>query len=125
MTEEPLQTDVMLREIARAADAKKAEDIVILKLSGISSITDYFLICSGQSIRQCQTITDAIEENLSGAGVKPLSVEGKAAARWILMDYGDVIVHIFQQETRDFFDLERLWGDADQVSVEELLGEND
>lgn len=84
----------------------------MLDIAAASSVTDYFLICSGGSARQAQAIADAIDEQLKKAGIMPLGIEGYRDGRWILMDYGDVIVHIFAQETRDFYDLERLWANA-------------
>src|ERR671923_2249300 len=99
-----------------AAD-KKALDVVLLDMRDTSSITDYFLICSGGSERQVQAIADAIDEQLSQSGIASLGVEGYREARWILMDYGDVIVHVFSQDTRGFYDLERLWANAPKVDV--------
>lgn len=97
-----------------AAD-RKALDVVVLDMCQASSITDYFLICSGGSNRQVQAIADAIDEQLAKQGVAALGVEGYREARWILMDYGDIIVHVFSQDTREFYDLERLWGHAPKV----------
>jgi ribosome-associated protein len=101
----------------RAATDKKALDVVVLDMRQASSITDFFLICSGGSARQVQAIADAIDEQLSQWGVASLGVEGYHEARWILMDYGDVIVHVFAQDTREFYDLERLWANAPKVDL--------
>jgi ribosome-associated protein len=101
----------------RAAADKKAMDMVVLDMREASSITDYFLICSGSSGRQVQAIADAIDEQLSRYGVASLGVEGYQEARWILMDYGDVVVHVFSQDTREFYDLERLWSNAPKVDI--------
>lgn len=101
----------------RAAADRKAMDPVVLDMHAISSITDYFLICSGGSNRQVQAIADAIDNQLSKQGVSSLGVEGYKEARWILMDYGDVIVHVFTQDTREFYDLEGLWSDAPKIQV--------
>lgn len=101
----------------RAAADRKAMDPVVLDMHAISSITDYFLICSGGSNRQVQAIADAIDNQLSKQGVSSLGVEGYKEARWILMDYGDVIVHVFTQDTRAFYDLEGLWSDAPKIQV--------
>jgi len=90
-------------------------DVVVLDIADASSITDYFLICSGGSERQVQAIADAIAEQLKKTGSTALGVEGYREGRWILMDYGDVIVHIFSQETRVFYDLERLWTNATKI----------
>ena len=97
---------------------KKALDVVVLDMRHASSITDYFLICSGSSARQVQAIADAVDEQLSRWGVAPLGVEGYQDARWILMDYGDVIVHVFVQDVREFYDLERLWAIAPKIDVQ-------
>lgn len=118
-----MDLDKKLRIITRSATEKKALDIVVLSVGGISSIAEYFFICSGQNVRQTKTIADTIEEELSRRDSKPMHVEGKAGGRWVLMDYGDVIVNVFLPETREFFDLERLWGDAEQIQVDDLLSE--
>jgi len=97
------------------AGDRKALDVVVLDMRQASSITDYFLICSGGSTRQVQAIADAIDEQLAKQGVAALGVEGYREGRWILMDYGDIIVHVFSQDTRAFYDLERLWGNAPKV----------
>jgi ribosome-associated protein len=99
-----------------AAD-RKAMDVVLLDMREVSSITDYFLICSGGSNRQVQAIADAIDEQLGKQGVSSLGVEGYKDAHWILMDYGDVIVHVFSADTRTFYDLEGLWGEAPKLDL--------
>ncbi len=96
---------------------KQASNIVLLDLKGISTITDSFLICSGSSIRQVQAIADAVDEKMSGQGVEPEGVEGYSQARWILMDYGDLVVHIFHEETRSFYEIERLWAKAPALEI--------
>lgn len=101
----------------RAAESKKALDVKILNLQDISSFTDYFLICSGTNPRQNHAISDEIGEQLAKLGLKPISTEGYESANWILMDYGDFLVHIFSEEARAFYDLERLWGIAPPVEV--------
>lgn len=114
------EVETVKKEISIAAAAaldKKAQDLVILDLQGISSFTDYFLICHGTSARQVQAIANAIEERLRPEAVRG-SVEGYQAGDWILMDFVDFVVHIFTQEKREYFDLERLWGDAPRIAVE-------
>jgi len=106
----------------RAAADKKALDMIVLDMREASSITDFFLICSGGSNRQVQAIADAIDEQLRERGVASLGVEGYEEARWILMDYGDVIVHVFSQDTREFYDLERLWANAPKVDLTDESG---
>jgi ribosome-associated protein len=93
--------------------------VVTLDLKGTCSFTDAFLICHGLQIRQTQAIADAIEEALKKQKVSPSHIEGYRAGEWILMDYSDLIIHIFTRERREFFNLERLWGDAPRVEVVE------
>jgi ribosome-associated protein len=102
---------------ARVLLDRKAMDLVILEVKNLSSFADYFLICSGWSDRQVQAIASHLEEKLGLEGVHPLGVEGKREGRWILMDYGEVIVHVFYQPVREFYDLERLWSEAPRVEV--------
>ncbi len=102
---------------ARALLDRKASDLTILEVKDLSSFTDYFLICSGNSDRQVQALASHIEEELDKQGIHPLGTEGKREGRWILLDYGDVIVHVFYQPVRDFYDLERLWSEAPRVEL--------
>ena len=95
-----------------AAIDKKAYNLVVLDLREHSSVTDYFLICSAGSTRQVKSIAEAVDEQLGKKKVQPLGVEGLPEARWVLMDYGDLVVHVFHHETREIYDLERLWGGA-------------
>jgi len=95
-----------------AAEGKKATDIVALDLRGISSVTDYFVICSGSSDINVKAIADAVQEKLSAAGVKPFGVEGRTEGTWVLLDYVDCVFHIFHHEKRATFALEDLWSDA-------------
>lgn len=105
------------RICAEAADGKKAFDILILDLRQMTYITDYFVICSGSNITQVGAISDGIGHALAREGVHPSHVEGGAEAQWVLMDYGDVVVHVFEEQTRLFYCLEKLWGDAPKISV--------
>ncbi|HWR40326.1 MAG TPA: ribosome silencing factor [Patescibacteria group bacterium] len=107
------------RHIAQAASEKKARDIIILDMEGISLVTDYFLICSAPSTTQVKAIADNIEEKLQEQGVQLLHKEGYQAAHWILLDYGHCVVHIFVEEDRRFYNLEQLWGDAPTVTYED------
>ncbi len=100
---------------AEAADAKKAFDILILDLRQLTYITDYFVICSGGSTTQVGAIADEIGHVLAKDGVHPSHVEGGADSHWVLMDFGDVVVHIFEEQTRQFYCLEKLWGDAPRI----------
>lgn len=102
---------------AEAADEKKAYDILILDLRGLTDIADYFLVCSCSSSTQVGAVSDRIGEMLAGIGIRPSHIEGLSEARWVLMDYGDVVVHIFDEETRAYYRLEKLWGDAPRVPL--------
>ena len=104
---------------AQSALDKKAYDLVILEVHPLTTIADYFLICTGRSDTQVQSICRAIEENLDKQGISPLAVEGYTHGQWVLMDYGDVIVHIFYQPVRLFYDLERLWFQAQHCELPE------
>ena len=96
---------------------KKAKDLVILNVKEISAFADYFIICAGSSDRQVRAIASAIQENLKKAGILPIGVEGEAAGKWILLDYEDVILHVFLDTVRTFYDLERLWSEAPRMAV--------
>ena len=109
----PAQID---RAIAAAED-KQAVDLVVLDLRKAAGFTDFFLICSGTNPRQVRAIADAVTEALAGEGARPAHVEGYDRSEWILLDYFDFIVHVFAPETRVFYGLERLWGNADRIEV--------
>lgn len=104
-----------LAEVGHAALDKQAEDLVILDLRRVCDFTNYFVICHGNNRRQTQAIAESIEEKLRAAYHRPDHVEGTQPGDWILMDYGDYVIHIFTRERRLFYDLERLWGDAPKV----------
>jgi ribosome-associated protein len=104
---------------ARAASAKQAADVVILDVGEIIAITDYFVICSGASERQTRTLVEEIEKAIKELGEKPVRREGEQDAGWWLLDYVDVVVHVFGEEEREYYDLERLWSDAAHVRWEE------
>lgn len=95
----------------------KGQDLVVLDVSRLSSFADYFVICSARSSRQAQGIADNVEMGLRQIGVRPIGVEGSREGQWILMDYGDVIVHIFYEPVRLFYDLESLWSEAVRVHL--------
>jgi ribosome-associated protein len=104
---------------ARAAAEKKASDLVALDLREVASFTEYFVICSGTNARQVQAISNSVEEELRKARKRPLHIEGYSTGEWILLDYGDFIVHVFSNAARRFYDLERLWRDAGRVKLAE------
>jgi ribosome-associated protein len=106
-----------IAKAVRAALDKKAHDVVVLDLRHTPAFTDFFLLCSGQNPRQVHAIADAVEDTLKDAKVRPAHIEGYDRAEWILMDYFTFIVHIFTPQTRAFYSLERLWGDAERIDV--------
>lgn len=103
--------------VAAACLQKKANDVLILHVAKLTSVADYLVLCSGESERQVRAIADHIESELSGQRLPPLSTEGAATARWILMDCGDVVVHVFRTDMREHYGLEKLWGDAKRVQL--------
>lgn len=112
-------TSLELAKVAAiSADAKKAFDIEVLDLTGISDVCDYFVILSASNSRQADMLVDEIEEKVfKNCSVKPFSIEGRAGLSWVLMDYGSVVVHVFLPESREFYRLERLWGEAPRVEL--------
>ncbi len=113
----PLTIFDKVKMAVTAAEDKKAIDPVVLKLVELTAFADYFVICSGSSSRQVQAIADEIEDQLRQQKVRPLNIEGYNNAEWILMDYGSTIVHVFSEKSRQFYDLERLWRDAERVDL--------
>jgi ribosome-associated protein len=105
----------LAHRIVDVASDKKASDIVLLRTAEITTMADYFVIASGRSERQVQALSQAIVDELRDEGIKPIGVEGISSARWVLLDYGSVIVHLFAPEEREYYGLERLWSSATQV----------
>jgi ribosome-associated protein len=112
-----------LKIALKAIDDKKASDLVVLDISGIASFANYFLLCSGDSSRQVQAIADDVEEKLREHGLRPTHIEGYRNAEWVLMDYIDLVVHIFSKKARAYYDLERLWRDGKRLDAQKLLTE--
>ena len=116
--------DKKSREMAKIAyqalEEKKAEDIRVINIEQVSVLADYFLIASGTNRNQTQAMADNVEEMLHKPGYQPRQTEGYQTANWILMDYGDIIVHIFDTENRLFYDLERIWRDGKAITLEDL-----
>lgn len=107
---------------AEAASEKKGEDIVALDVADLLVVTDYFVIASGRTNIQCRAIADEVEDQLRDrGGIKPIGREGESEAKWILLDYGDLVVHVFQPEERGFYRLEKLWGDAPRMALSESI----
>jgi ribosome-associated protein len=104
----------------RAVMGKKAINPVILDVRGLTSVSDVFIICSGRSNRQVLAIADDIQVKLKKHGIKPLSVEGKTEGHWVLLDYGHVVIHVFYEPVRTFYDLEGLWIDAKRIKIEKI-----
>ena len=111
----------MAQLVCRALDEKKGRDIKVIDIHDVSVIADYFVIASGSNQNQVQAMVDNVEEQLGRAGFEPKQVEGVRNSSWILMDYGDVIVHVFDEENRLFYDLERIWRDGKTLDREEFL----
>lgn len=107
--------------IVKFADSKKARDIVVLKLTDLTTIADYFVICNGGSSTQVKAIADEVEEKMSELGVEPYGKEGFSVADWILMDYSDVVLHVFTPESREFFNIENLWSDAERIDISHIV----
>ncbi len=112
-------TPLELAKVAAvAADDKKATDIVLIDLTEASDICDYFLICTAANRPQLDAVVEAIEEKVkANCGEKPLAIEGRAGSNWVLVDYGSVVAHVFKPEIRDFYRLDRLWGEAPRVTL--------
>lgn len=116
-----MTTEEKIREMVRALDAKRAEDIRVLKITEKSSLGDYFVIASGNSSTHTRTLADEVDFRLGQQGVEPAHKEGMNGSNWYILDYSDVIVHVFYQEMRSFYRLEQLWGDAEDVDITQFL----
>lgn len=112
--------DARLDLFIQAVLGKKADAVVALDVRGLTSIADTFIICSGRSNRQVSAIAEHVERFLKDNGIRPLNVDGRKEGHWVLMDYGDVIIHVFYEETRNFYDLEGLWVDAKRLTSKRL-----
>ena len=110
---------------AQALEEKKGLNIKLLKIADVSNLADYFLICTGSSNTHCNTLSGEVEKRLEEAGERLLHREGHRGGTWVLLDFGCVVVHIFTDETRKFYDLERLWNDAEPVSLESILNKGE
>lgn len=116
-------TNETVNKIVRALDSKKARDIVVLNISGLTTITDYFIIATGGSKLQVQALAENVEEELLKDGIRAGGREGYDTADWILLSYDDAIVHIFKDETREFYNLEHIWKDAEKVDVSGIVSQ--
>jgi ribosome-associated protein len=111
----PSDASELAHRIVEIASDKKGNDIVLLRTAELTTMADFFVIASGRSDRQVQALAGAIIDELRREGIRPLGAEGRESARWVLLDYGSVIVHVFAPEEREYYGLERLWGKAAQV----------
>ena len=116
-----LRYDPAIDQYVKAVLRMKAFDVVVLDLRGLASFADTFIICSGRSHRQVSAIAEFVQQDLKAKGIKSLGIEGLREGHWILMDYGDVIIHVFYEPIRTFYDLEGLWSDAERIE----LGDDD
>ena len=115
----PDDANTMAMHIAEYSLEKKAQEVCLMDLRGLSSVTDYFLICHGESDLQVKAIADAVVDGMRGEGVRPWHREGYDHLNWVVLDYVDVVVHVFRKEAREFYGLERLWGDAETETISE------
>ena len=114
-----------MAEIAvKALDSKKGKEIRLIRIDKITTLAEYFVICTGTSNTQINALCDAVEKELTEKGEEPLHREGYRGGTWVLMDFGSLVVHVFTAEARKFYDLERLWQDGHQVNLAAVLGEN-
>lgn len=114
----------MIETIVRALDLKRAEDIQVIGIKDLTVIADYFIIANGNSTTQTKALADEVEYQLKEKGVMPTRTEGYQGAQWIVLDYSDIVVHVFYKETRQYYNLERLWSDGENVDVSEYLTED-
>lgn len=117
----PMTTEEKVSEIVRALDAKRAEDIQVLKITDLSMLGDYFIIANGTSTTHTKTLAEEAEFRMSQLGTEPRHREGMNGSNWYILDYSDVIVHVFYKETRSFYRLEQLWADAEHVDIAQFL----
>ncbi len=110
-------TEELVKTAAQALSDKKGENIAVLDIRGLTIIADYFVLVTAGSLRQMDALKDSVEEAFSKEGLEPAHIEGANASNWILMDYGDIVIHIFDREGRSFYDLERIWKDGKRVEI--------
>ncbi len=120
-----MTSNEVLKHVVRILDSKKAEELTAIKIKDLTILAEYFVIAGGNSNTQVRAMADEVEYQLAQMGLKPHKVEGYQSANWIVLDYLDVVVHIFQTQTREFYSLERLWSDGETVDVEQLLADGE
>lgn len=116
-----VETRERAKQIVASLDTHKAEDIKVIEVGDLTSLADYFIIASATSSTHVRSLSDYVEEELGRQGIEPLRIEGYASSNWVLMDYGSVVVHLFQREARAFYDLERLWKDGKPLDTADLI----
>ena len=116
-----MTTQEKLEKIVKILDSKKAENIQVIGITNLTIIADYFVIATGTSTTQVKSLADEVDFQLGQLGIEPRGVEGVRAANWIVLDYSDIVVHVFYRDTRDEYQLERLWADGEQVDISNLL----
>lgn len=119
-----MEAKQLMEKIVSILDSKKAEDIRAIRIGDLTILADYFVIAAGSSSTQVKMLADEVDYQLGLAGIEPHKIEGYHSENWIVLDYSDVVVHIFQKETRSFYDLERLWADGEQMDISHLLKQN-
>ena len=112
----------MAIELAKAVDSKKGQNILVLETDGLTTLADYFVLCTGTSAPQLKALADAAEKAMKDNEILPHHIEGHRGGTWILQDYGDVVLHLFSAEAREFYDLDRLWQDAKVMDLSGILG---
>ncbi|MDQ0339592.1 ribosome-associated protein [Caldalkalibacillus uzonensis] len=112
-----MDTQDLLKAVVDSAEEKKAQDVVVLDIRGLSVVADYFVICHGNSETQVQAIAESIRDKAEELGLNPKPMEGLDQSRWVLLDLGDVVVHVFHREEREFYNLEKIWADASRVEL--------
>ena len=110
--------------MAKALDSKKGQDILVLETDGLTSLADYFVLCTGTSAPQLKALADTVEKTMKENEIMPNHIEGHRGGTWILQDYGDVVLHLFSEEAREFYDLDRLWQDATRMDLSDVLGQD-
>ncbi|MBF0518778.1 MAG: ribosome silencing factor [Nitrospirae bacterium] len=116
------KTEQYLKTVVEALSEKKGEDTVVLDLRGLTQIADYFVICTGSSVPHIRALSDGVESKLKENKIKPLHIEGQRNNSWIILDYGDMLVHIFNPEAREYYELERFWLDARRITFDNTQG---
>ena len=119
-----MESKALMEKIVSILDSKKAEDVRVIRICDLTILADYFVIAAGNSSTQVKMLADEVDYQLGEAGIQPYKVEGYHSENWIVLDYSDVVVHVFQKDTRSFYDLERLWADGEQIDISHLLKQN-